>query len=1078
MLLDDFFSEYWSREETLEEVWGWVLGRTHGHLHLAGPAGCGKSWLLRGLAVGSQERGALPLYVEKSPEESFSSVIWRLVDSTEFLLDTDTEGLRLSVSQAFYEGTPQQALLAAMVWLTQEVESSFLILLDGFEEAAELAELPAWREFPEGVYLVTGGRARHPVDQLVLRPEQERNRTELEGYILRSLSETQLPQAESILQLCRGNWRWAYYYLLLLKWGVDPLPQPENLFESCLEVLSKRVGSQLFRTVHLEVLLLLAVAQVPASLELLRAWGLPAEQLGFALFELRDLLSSDGDGSQYDALFTGEHYSIRSPDLRDYLLEHADWRDRVADCHRRVVARALESSASRELPAHPDADFYALAFAQYHLREGGRLGDLQRLFQDPDVVERCWALGRAAREQGYEEIGLQLFLVAGQMLEARREPRTRRFKGQLAEIYADCCHALTNQGRYSDGAHFGEQAVDLLRPLSGQTTSSDPIESLLTHCLLSLADPYLYMGYVQRAYPLYAEALERSQKEPGGEQARSIHSLRGLARSSRALGRTDDSLRHGQEALELARKLTRDEGEEWAQYLFELLMEQSETLRNARSPEESPLSDPLEVMGVRWESLRLLREAEELYSKFSWPGDQELVFLYLEQSMALFDLEKWAEAEERLSRAIEVINSLPAGDSNPADVASLEFLRSHALALMNRIGEASGSLANLLTPELMKEMDISEQALVLFFRGKILSHQGLLKQAEAALEECIKAYQEAIGVGAEDLLLEQLSARCYLARVAARRGRLSWALEQAQECKIALLQGDGEEIPWLEVADACELAGWIHQSLDRWSSALSLAEEAQDCLRHLNGQENETDIDTEQGVSWVTQALALSGMGRHAEAIEKVEKAVEMERRRAQEGYELAHMWCALHRLALARLHRAAGQAESALEVALQALAALENLPGNQLSHLGLHVSAARLEIALASIALERWDGVRQPLLQALATYENEMWQGKEYLVATLLDGHRHWLDFCRQSANRDWQDRKCWKDLFEAWARWSAQLEEEKDNEFLQQALTRLSAWVRSLTPSDLKEWDEQAPLGLRSPKRNPALEGEQERL
>lgn len=1060
MLLDDFFTEYWPREETLEEVWGWVLGRTHGHLHLAGPVGCGKSWLVRGLAVGAQERGALPLYLERSPDESFTSLIWRLVDSTEFMLEIDGEGLRLAVSQALYETSPPQALLAAMTWLTQEVDGSFLILFDGFDEAAELAELPAWRDFPEGVYLITSGRARHPVDQLILRPEHRRNIGELEGYLQKRLPAEQQDHIPQILHLSQGNWRWAYYYSVLLKFNLESLPEPAQIFDVLLEALAKKHKPELFRTIHLEVLLLLAVAQVPASLDLLKAWGLPPDQLGFALFELRDLLSTDGEGSQYDALFTGEHYSLRSPDLRAYLLDNPAWRDRVSDCHRRAVATVLERRNPADSPT--DADFYARAFAQYHLQQSGRAGDLARLQNDPDSVEQCWHLGRVAREQGYEEIGLQLFLVAIQLMDARKQGRSKRNLARLAEIYADCCHALTNQGRYSDGAHFGEQALELLRPLVTQDRH-DPLEALYTHCLLCLADPYLYMGYVQRAYPLYAEAFERSSKEQGPEQAKAIHALRGLARSARALGKSQDSLRHGLEALDLARKLTAEEGEDWAQYLFELLMEQSETMRTVRETMTEP-PGPLELMGMRWESLRLLREAEELYHKFQWPGDQELVFLYLEQSMALFDLEKWAEAEERLSKAIEVINTLPAGDSHPADLASLEFLRSHALALMNRIGEASGSLANLLTPELMTEMEISEQALVLFFRAKILSHQGLLRQAESALEESIAAYSQAIGQGAEDLFLEQLSAKIYLARVTARRGRLEEALELCHDCFQQLMDMDQEEgAPFLEIADVSELEAWILQSLERFEEGLVACQRASDALEQIRGSETEADVETEHSLNMITRALCLAGLGRHAEALQLAEQAVEMEQRRAQEGYEQANMWCAIHRLSLARLRRAANQPEGALQVAQQAWADLSSLPGNQQNHLGLHLAAVQLEIGLALIQLERWNQVREPMQQARALYENEMWQSKEYLVATLLDAQRSWLEFCRLSSNPEWQDRTAWKQFFEGWTRWQAHMKEEAENVFLQQAQARMKAWVHSLPPGLQQEWNAMAPPGLR---------------
>lgn len=1016
---------------------------------------------MRGLAVGAQERGALPIYLETSPEESINSVIWRLVDAAEYMLEIDSEGLRLTVSQAFYEGTPRQALLAAMQWLTQEVEGGFLFLLDGFNEAAELSRLPQPRDFPEGVYLVTAGSVRSASNQLVLIPQYSRNLEELRGYLSRRVND--LKRVETILEASQGNWRNAYYYWLLDKLGQNELPPPEALFDTLFGRYSERLGDELFRNVHLEVLLFLAVAQVPASLELLKAWGLDGDKVGFALFELRDLLSNDGEGSQYDALFTGEHYSLRGPELKAYLLDKSDWRDRVSDAHRRCSLRALPSNAPTVLPnTAQDADFYALCFAQYHLRESGRSGDLKSFMQEPGTVERCWALARASREQGYEEISLQLFLVAAQLMESRKGARSKEDVLRLAELYADCCHALTNQGRYSDGAGFGEQALEIVRPLASDNPA-DPAYHLLTHCLLCLADPYLYMGYVQRAYPLYAEACERSSQEKASDPAKTIHGLRGMSRSERALGNASESLFRGQEALELARKLTRDEGEEWAQYLFDLLLEQSETLRTLRDTmPENP--GPLEQMGLRWENLRLLREAEELYHRFEWPGDQELVFLYLEQSMALFDLEKWGEAEERLSQAIEVLNSLPASDSHPADVASLEFLRSHALALMNRIGEASGSLTNLLTPELMKEMDVSEQALVLFFRGKILSHQGLLRAAESALQESIDAYQQAIGIGAEDLILEQISARIYLARVRGRRGHLEEALEMARDCReqlMALAPEDG--FPALELADVYELEGWILVKMERYEEALDACRQASDGLEHIWERDPEADVETEQSLSLMTRAMAHSGLGQHSQALELAEQAVELERRRAQEGYEQARMWQAIHRLNQARLLRKAGQPEKALQAAQEGLAELEAMPANQKNHLGLHQAALSLEVALAFMDLEDWGQVRKPLQQACATYENEMWQSKDYLISVLLDCHRYWLEFCRRSSNTDWQDRSCWSQLFEGWNRWQAQIQEESENSFLVRSLEELRGWLGALHGSLVPEWNELAPPGLR---------------
>jgi hypothetical protein len=383
---------------------------------------------------------------------------------------------------------------------------------------------------------------------------------------------------------------------------------------------------------------------------------------------------------------------------------------------------------------------------------------------------------------------------------------------------------------------------------------------------------------------------------------------------------------------------------------------------------------------------------------------------------------------------------------------------------MNRIGEASGSLSNLLNPDLMQEMDLSEQALVLFFRAKILSHQGLLRQAETALLDSIQAYGQTIGMGAEDLTLEQVSAKIYLSRVRARRGRLDEALQLCLECQEQLQAMDAEEgPPSLELADANELEGWILLQLERFNEGLGACERAAQALDQIRGSEVEADIETEHSLNLVTRALLYSGLKNHGQALQLAGQAVDMEQRRAQEGYEQARMWCALHRLALAKIQRIAQKPQDALETSEQAWKDLEALPANQKNHLGLHMAAVQTEIALAHVQLEQWNLVRQPLRLACSQYENEMWQGKEYLIAVLLDCQRYWLDFCRLSANSDWQDRSCWKQFFEGWARWQSQIQEEAENVFLQQAQQRLRRWLQELPGPVQTEWNETAPLGLR---------------
>jgi len=84
--------------------------------------------------------------------------------------------------------------------------------------------------------------------------------------------------------------------------------------------------------------------------------------------------------------------------------------------------------------------------------------------------------------------------------------------------------------------------------------------------------------------------------------------------------------------------------------------------------------------------------------------------------------------------------------------------------------------------------------------------------------------------------------------------------------------------------------------------------------------------------------------------------------------------------------------------------------------------------------------------------------------VALLLDCQRHWLEFCRLSANSDWLDRGAWRQFFEGWMRWQSQMVEEESNVFLQQALGRLRAWIEALAPSVQEDWNSKAPTSLQT--------------
>ena len=1066
MLLDDFLIEYHTRNQTLSAIWSWTGGRQQGLLTLRGPVGCGKSWLLRGLALQAQEHSFVPILLEQSDGESFSALLWRLLDATEYLLDIEGEFLRMTVAHALYQSGPAHAFLAYLSWLSGELQGNFLVLLDGPRGPLDASFLSSPSQYPEGVYVLVTGLQSSEADELDLDPEAPVHMGELQGYLRKRLGKASSRQVKKIVELSEGSWRRASYYVRLLGHGYEgALPPADGLYEALLENLARRVGEDTFRRIHLEILILLSVAQVPVNSDLMGCWGLPQAEQDFALFELRDFLNTDGEGSQLEALFTGEHYSLQSRELADWIRDNPAWRDRVDEAHRRVISPALELRDPRWTQSMgSDGEYYALCFLEHHLQASGRAADLSRVSADPLYVERCWDLSRLAREQGYEEIGAQLILIAAARLAAQPAPGAEAAR-RLTDVQAETSNVLTQLGRYADAAAWAERALEGLK--NEETTRDPEWRDLRVQCLLCLADPYLLMGMVEQANGLFEDALTLLKADERPDHSKTIHALRGIARSQRAVGRIREALSRGDEAISLARQLTANEGEEWADYFFDVLMEQGDYLR-LLADEEQEQRGPLEIMALRWETLRNLREARALYERFEWPEDLELASLFLEESTILFELEKWSEAEERLSRALSIYQQQP--DIQPGEVASLEYLRSQALTLMNRIGEASVTLNHLMTPEILDNLELSERALVLFFRAKVLSHQGHLTAAETQLNEAVSLYRKAISHGSDDLRLELVSAKVYQARVSARRGRLERALTVCKQAARSLANAtdgdeeDGDDAPYLEIADLKELEAWILFHRRQFRLGLRRADEALAALDHVSANDNEVDIETERSVTLATRALLLSGQKNYEAALVACDRAVEIETRRSQEGYDSAMMWLALHLGARARILRESGRAAEAVKECERALGLLENLPTNQQGHIGPYLASLSHELAQALSVEGQFVRAGAASERALQILESEMRQDKEYLIAALVETATTWLGsqvaLARQEPARLFL---ALSRFFGSWSSWEKFRESERPSAFLEAAIQRLRTWVRAQGEPLLTHWVGHAPPELR---------------
>jgi len=1057
MLLDDFLSEYYRRDEPLGRLWRWLEEHACGHLHFSGPAGSGKSWLLRGLAGELQEQDVLVLFVEKHAQESLRDLIWKAVDTAEYVLDSDEEMVRMEVSKALYRSGPTEAVQALLNALAQDSESGVVLILDGLDADIDLDLLPLeHEEYARGVYLITSGQARQETAFFVLHADSSQAHQDLLEYARQRLPDAPLEMSARIALYSQGNWNYAFHYCQSVLSGLftapEQLPEKDALFEEIFDRLARRAGKEKFRTIYLDVLILLAVSRVPITAELLSSWGVAKEPLGFALFELRHLLRVDGESSRLETLFTGEQYSLASPELGKYLRTEPAWRDRVAEAHARAVGRVLKlRDAAWTHSSGRDEEFYALCFAEYHLREAGRTADLQQVLTGETYPELCWTFSRLAREQGYEEISLALILLATERL----EPLARAAGGnavlRMAELQIECCGVHTQHGLYADAARFAEHALESLRAAAPGDDVAQ--RQLLAAALVAAAEPFLFMGMVEEAHRLFQESLDLNTDRAIADPIRTVHALRGLARASRAMGRVDESLQQATEAIALTRQLIVEEGEEWAHFQFDLMHEQIDFLKALDEDDTRPRT-PFESLPLRLEILRYCREADALYERFKWTPDADLAGLLLEESMLLFEMEKWSDAEQRLSRSIVIYRSLE--DVHPGEIASLEYLRSQALALMNRIGEAAGSLSQRTTAELVEHLDASERALVLFFRAKVLSHEGHLKESDAVLGEAIELYRSAIEAGQDELRIEMASALTYQARVAARRGRLSRGLKLCQRASQMLnaLLDEPELNPSLELADVHELLAWIYLQQQHPRKALEHSDLSLKWLDRVVLTESDPDLETERSVSLITRGQVLSSRGNLEEALAACDRAIEIERRRAQEGYDSGPMWVALHLSVRGRVLREHARSQEALAELEDSLQRLRKLASAQQSHLGPQRAGIYMDQARCQLDLKAAEPAREALESALAIYEAEMANEKEYLIAPLIDAYRLWLECLRRDPPPGRSFAEGCTRLARAAGSWGSILAAEGPSDFLKRALEELREWADRLTPEEKKAW------------------------
>ncbi|CAN0124318.1 unnamed protein product, partial [Phaeothamnion confervicola] len=237
-------------------------------------------------------------------------------------------------------------------------------------------------------------------------------------------------------------------------------------------------------------------------------------------------------------------------------------------------------------------------------------------------------------------------------------------------------------------------------------------------------------------------------------------------------------------------------------------------------------------------------------------------------------------------------------------------------------------------------------------------------------------------------MLELVSSRAYLARILTRRGRFELVrrvLHSGYDDLEAADTGEPDQ-GQLERADLLDVEALVHFYKGELPWALERCTESLDMLDSVERSESEPDLESERSGILATRALIHAGLGDFPSAFADCDRAIEIESRRAQEGYDTSAMWCALHTAVRATLLRQSGDGEGALVAISQALERLQALPANQQAHLGPSLAKMYFELGQIQAALENNEEALQSLTRAAGLLESEMLQGKGHLIATLVE--------------------------------------------------------------------------------------------
>lgn len=802
-----------------------------------------------------------------------------------------------------------------------EIEESVEPIVSGSDEQSLLDFLPPSDRLPAGMFVLLtsredlSARATQALAQLRtadgwieihLELDSQDNIDVVRRYVGRHVKGREL--AISIMQRSGGVFLWAYHLVQAIVQGAflekDVLPDAGEFYSAYLDKLRRREGEDLFESVYLRLLLLLAAAKEPLTDSQLVRWGLSDTRLRSALGILRDFYSIHRSPKRYSIKHEGFQSYLRSDDQMAARLRqtHADIADMAFAAHHGRwsaldFASRTDRYTARWLPAHVKAaikirELNAAEMDEYlnwlkSLACTSTAATKKRGFADSmlisDALHACAdVLGAAKRHH-------EAITVLEESISLRRQLLPDGPHG----VRGDLAASLNAQGRFLAWLERNDEAIKVYSEAlairravvaEGQQSGRGPISQTLHNLGMQL----LETNRDDEAVLAFGEAITLRRKlVVEGQDSEREHLMASLYRQGAALaklGRHDEALTAYDEAIALRCKLL-SKGQEDVGLGVEIALFD----RGRQKVLQERLNDAALDFG----------EAAKLRRPFVADGKsigKNLLTLYLSnQAWALDKLGRFSEAHDAISETVSIHRDLVAAGQQAAGIGFGRSLRNSA-GLEKKLGRVEEAIASL-------------GAAIPVFRESVAEGQvdasgelaySLYRSAEALnslsrFEEAVAAYAELVRLLRDDPLAGRLLGEgppLIRALILYGRGlcivkRYVEAAEVLEEAVSGLrrlvAEGQGAMFRPLAAALAHRAIAWA--GLNHHEEAAAAFGESV-VLRHklvADGQQGER---SELAMSLYHQSLYVAKLKRHLDAAKAVGDATSIRRELVAEGQQ------------------------------------------------------------------------------------------------------------------------------------------------------------------------------------------------